>query len=279
MMNSLFRYLYFLFLFILLSACIEEVDREFEFKEKTFVIGYIGSQMEPVSVKILQSVPIDSEGEEYRLLPGADVFVFEEGPNQQTRIDTLQYDQEKEAFLGPAPFVAKENHSYWLEVDLGEGRLKSKSILGLNPEPQLKIELDSVEFANSLYFELKLADAKAYDYVIGMHDKDLGVDFFKAINFAEYHDKKLRTSAELLLYFQKSLGANEGLYILQLPEEASVFFREWNQLHEGLITNNLFTVFFSVPPENLSSGFRDQNGKITEDVMGIFFPCNSWKLN
>ncbi|MDW3647211.1 MAG: hypothetical protein R8P61_09115 [Bacteroidia bacterium] len=278
-MNAFIKYSFLLFLCILLSACIEEVDREFDFKEKTFIIGYIGTQLEPVSVKILQSVPIDSEGEDYKLVPSAEVFVLEEGPDQQISIDTLAYDQEKEAFLGIDPFVAQENHSYWLEVDLGEGRLKSSSLLSLDPEPRLKIEVDSVELDNSLYLGLRIADAKAYNYVIGMHDKDQGVDFFKAINFAEFHDKKLRTSAELLLYFQKRIGANEGLYILQLPEEASGFFREWNQLYEGLITNNLFTVFFSVAPENLSSGFRDPNGDIAEDVMGIFFPCNSWKFN
>ncbi|MEP1034108.1 hypothetical protein [Ekhidna sp.] len=266
--------------FVPIISCIEDADfNDFKFSQKLMILGYVGSHDEPARVNILGSVPIDSRGPASEVVSDAVVQLMEVTKDEDTLSYPMVFDQQRGFYLTSDSSIAKQDHSYWLLVSIGERSWKSTPT---SMSSQSKVNISDPEYdpnRRANLYELEAIDEdEYYSYIIG--DYGQGIDLFLTMEYYFFYYKKLRVGPDLsasVYLYEASEVYDPYVYVMQIPHEVDGFLREWELQLDGTDEPDFFTQMLSIPPGNLSGNFLDANNQSTDEVIGVFFSAFTTK--
>lgn len=266
--------------FLPISSCIEDTDFDnFNFSQKILILGYVGSHNEPARVNIFGSVPIDRRGVANELIADAGVQLIEVTKEMDTISYEMNFDQSLGFYITADSSIAQQDHSYWLEVSVGEKFWRSTPT---RMSSSSKVNISDPEYSSEKRadtYELEVVDEDEYfSYIIG--DYGQGIDLFLTMEYYFFYYKKLRVGPDLsatVYLYEASEIYDPYVYVMQIPHEVDGFFREWELQLDGTDEPDFFTQMLSVPPGNLSGNFLDQNNESTDEVIGVFFSAFTTK--
>lgn len=283
--RNLFFYLFLAIGFFL--SCSEEVDYlDLGLTKKNMVMGYVGS-VGPASVKIFQTVPINTAVDNFDVVSNAQVVLLEESPDKMETQYVMNFKASMESYLTQETEIMKIGYAYSVKIKVGDKIWTSKPITINQPEPNVEIDYlisgentESNLSTVSLEKVVTVIDSEKHSYIIDIFSKkDQLINFFRAISNYEFFDKVTRNDLKLIYSVFISAPNLEFIMnehdttVMQLPHEVSSFFRDWAVSEEGNYDDNI-SQLFSIPADNLKSNFLDQNGNAAEGVVGVFFPCH-----
>lgn len=264
-------------------GCISDVP-EFNIntESKVLIIGYIGTHGEETKVKVLRSVGINESGREQEVVRNAKVKLIATGHNG----DLMEYPLflVEDQYQTAHSLIAKGGFQYSLEVRLDEKIYKSDALTLPKQSPEVSIGEVESSFQGFKRWEITVKDASDYySYFINLASSKDDFDFFDTLQSEKYFDKIYRNRDHLTSHVEYSHLPGERFittYVIQIPHEVDIFFRDWSTQSSGNQDGSYFLdLIFSVPPGNLKSNFKNEDHKVPSEIIGVFFPAHTYTFN
>lgn len=250
---------------------------------KIMIIGFVGTHTGPAQIKIQQSVGINTKEKYIHKINNGTVVLVESNPFKKLKSYHLKYNLETDLYMTEEIGIARKNHGYHIEVTINQEKYISDTIQIITPSPKIKLTQENVSnnpLDTNTYskINIEVEDAASFQsYIIKMNNRFTGLDIAEALKTSDFYDSNYREGNPLRIeidFFKDYLTGGDSIYLVQIPNEVTDFFRDWIELKKNE-SDDFFGQIFGTTPATLKNNFKTVHGSETTNIIGVFFPANS----